>query len=173
LAPLSSKPSGVPRASTTRWRFVPGRPRSVGFGPIFVAGDERPLLRGWTRCRSRPCPNREHPLRPAARAGPDAGRPARPRRASPAAGASTARPGPRSGVMPVQPQTSRGRRSQPIPDHSTNTMPSKARRSSHRGRPPFGFGGSGGSRGSTAAHSSSLTRGPLIAPNAARLNGFC
>ena len=34
LAPLRQKPSGVPRASVTRWRFVPGLPRSVGFGPV-------------------------------------------------------------------------------------------------------------------------------------------
>ena len=37
---------------------------------------------------------------------------------------------------------------------------------STRGRPPFGFGGSGGSKGATAAHSSSLTRGLVMAPNA-------
>ncbi|CAA2160588.1 hypothetical protein MBRA_05744 [Methylobacterium brachiatum] len=34
LAPLRQTPSGVPRASVTRWRFVPGLPRSVGFGPV-------------------------------------------------------------------------------------------------------------------------------------------
>ena len=33
LAPLSVRPSGVPRAFVRRWRFVPGLPRSVGFGP--------------------------------------------------------------------------------------------------------------------------------------------
>ena len=33
LAPLNVRPSGVPRASVTRWRFVPGLPLSVGFGP--------------------------------------------------------------------------------------------------------------------------------------------
>ena len=79
----------------------------------------------------------------------------------------------RQHVMPVQPNASRGRRSQPMPDHSTKTMPSRAWRSSHRGRPPFGFGGSSGSSGATAAHNSSLTRGLLITPNATRLDGFC
>ena len=79
----------------------------------------------------------------------------------------------RQQVMPVQPKTSRGSRSQPMPDHSTNTMPSRARRSSQRGRPPFGLGGSSGSRGSTAAHSSSLTRGLLMTPNAERSRRFC
>jgi len=34
LAPVSRKPSGVPRASTTRLRFVPGLPRSVVSGPV-------------------------------------------------------------------------------------------------------------------------------------------
>ena len=70
----------------------------------------------------------------------------------------------RQHVMPVQPNTPRGSRSQPMPDHRTNTMPSRARRSSHRGRPPFGLGGSSGSSGATAAHSSSLTRGLLMMP---------
>ena len=186
LAPLSSKPSGVPRASTTRWRLVPGRPRSVGFGPIFVFGDERPLLRGWTRCRSRHGSSRARPPRPGAPAAHGAGRPARrsgppsnrwraaPHPASPAAGASRACPGPRSGVMPVQPNRSRGSIAQAMPERSTNTMPSKAARSSprssHRARPPFGFGGSSGSRSATAAHSPSLTRG-LMAPQ--RTNGGC
>ena len=36
LAGLKRIPKGVPRRSTTRWRFVPGLPRSVGFGPISV-----------------------------------------------------------------------------------------------------------------------------------------
>ena len=34
LAPLSVTPSGVPRASTTMWRLVPGLPLSVGLGPV-------------------------------------------------------------------------------------------------------------------------------------------
>jgi hypothetical protein len=75
--------------------------------------------------------------------------------------------------MPVQPNASLGSRSQATPDHSTKTIPSKAARSSQRGRPPFGFGGSSGSSGATAAHSSSLTRGLVMAPNAARPDGFC
>lgn len=28
--------SGIPLASTTTWRFVPGLPRSVGFGPVLA-----------------------------------------------------------------------------------------------------------------------------------------
>ncbi len=34
LAPVRVTPSGVPRPSTTRWRFVPGLPRSVGMDPF-------------------------------------------------------------------------------------------------------------------------------------------
>lgn len=34
LASLRVTPSGVPRASTIRWRLVPALPRSVGFGPV-------------------------------------------------------------------------------------------------------------------------------------------
>ena len=81
---------------------MPGRPRSVGFGPIFVAGDERPLLRGSRRCRSRPGSGRAPRPRPAAPGAPGAARRARrsdppsdrwragPHRASRAAGASRA-----------------------------------------------------------------------------------
>ena len=65
----------------------------------------------------------------------------------------------RQHVMPVQPNASRGSIAHGMPDRSTNTMPSRAVRSSQRGRPPFGFGGSAGSSGSTAAHNSSFTRG--------------
>jgi hypothetical protein len=32
-APLSVRPGGVPRASVTRWRWVPGLPQSVGLRP--------------------------------------------------------------------------------------------------------------------------------------------
>jgi hypothetical protein len=79
----------------------------------------------------------------------------------------------RQHVMPVQPNASRGNRSQPMPDHSTSTIPPRAFRSSHRGRPPLGFGGSGGSSGTTAAHNSPLTRGLVMTPNAEQPNGFC
>ena len=34
VAPLRRRASGVPSRSTTRWRFVPVLPRSVGFGPV-------------------------------------------------------------------------------------------------------------------------------------------
>ena len=128
--------------------------------------------------RSTPGSSRAHPLRPAAPRAPGAARPARPRRACPPAGASKACLGRRSRVMPAQPNASRSSRSQPMPDHEPRRRcppgpsPSRARRSQHRGRPPFGFGGSGGSNGATPAHSSSLTRGSVITPDAARPDGL-
>ena len=50
LAPLSEMPSGVPRASVTTWRLVPGLPRSVGFGPTSAP----PFLPPGLRCRVPP-----------------------------------------------------------------------------------------------------------------------
>ena len=78
----------------------------------------------------------------------------------------------RQHVIPVQPNRPPGSIAQGIPERSTKTMPSSTLRSSHRGRPPFGFGGSSGSSGATAAHSSSLTRDLVMAPQRAR-GGFC
>ena len=34
FAPVSFTASGIPCRSAARWRFVPGLPRSVGFGPV-------------------------------------------------------------------------------------------------------------------------------------------
>lgn len=50
VGPVKVKPRGVPRASTTRWRLVPGLPRSVGFGPVA----EPPFSPVQTRCSSWP-----------------------------------------------------------------------------------------------------------------------
>ena len=50
-----------------------------------------------------------------------------------------------------------GRYSHGSPVLSTNRMPVSAARSGRRGRLPFGFGGSGGSRGAIKAHTSSAT----------------
>ncbi len=50
LAPLSVRPSGVPSPSTTRCRFVPDLPRSVGLGPVSAP----PLWRTGRRCRAKP-----------------------------------------------------------------------------------------------------------------------
>ena len=59
LAGPISTPSGVPRASTTRWRLLPGLPLSVGLGPVAAP----PFLLAQWRCpgwhgASRPAPRR-------------------------------------------------------------------------------------------------------------------
>jgi hypothetical protein len=52
--------------------------------------------------------------------------------------------------------------SQGMPLLRTKMMPAKTARSSTRGRPPLGFGGSGGSRGSMISRSSSVTSSLLM-----------
>ena len=73
----------------------------------------------------------------------------------------------RQHVMPEQPSW-RGSNSHAVPERSTNRMPASALRSSHRGRPPFGLGGSGGSRGAMADQRASVTRGSFITPERAQ-----
>ena len=60
----------------------------------------------------------------------------------------------RQQVMPLPQPISGGNMSQWMPVLNTNRMPVSAARLGTLGRPPFGFGGSGGSRGSTTSHSS-------------------
>ena len=59
-------------------------------------------------------------------------------------------------VTPLPKPSSLGSIRQGMPLRSTNKMPSSAARSESRGRPPFGFGGWGGSRDSRIRHSSSF-----------------
>jgi len=68
----------------------------------------------------------------------------------------------RQQVMPQPQPISCGSSSQGMPLLSTNRMPVRAARSGTRGRPPFGFGGSGGRSGSIASQSSSGKRGLAI-----------
>ncbi len=146
LAGPTSTSDGVPRASTIRWRLTPGLPRSVGLGPVPrlpSGGDGRAVER-------RPAPVdlprslhsfQQHPVQ--CRLHP--------------------------GLVPVAqpPPAAHGRAASHLgwkhlharPDRSTNKMPVSAARSGRRGRPPFGFGGSGGNSGAIAAHRSSGTRG--------------
>ena len=88
LAPLSVRPSGVPRASVTRWRLMPGLARSVGFGPTSAP----PFLQPGWRCRVPPGSS-PAPLRPAvAPAAPGAASPRpRPRATRPAAASRSCR----------------------------------------------------------------------------------
>lgn len=60
-------------------------------------------------------------------------------------------------VIPEPQPISWGSISQGIPLLRTNTMPVRAARSSMRGLPPWGFGGSGGRSGAMVSHSSSVT----------------
>src|SRR5687768_1838382 len=64
---------------------------------------------------------------------------------------------PRQQVIPEPQPISWGSISQGMPLFSTKTMPVRAARSSMRGLPPWGFGGSGGRSGSMVSHNSSVT----------------
>jgi hypothetical protein len=55
LAAVNTIASGMPWRSTTRWRFVPCLPRSVGFGPVFSPPLERVLSRHRWRLGSSRC----------------------------------------------------------------------------------------------------------------------
>jgi hypothetical protein len=65
----------------------------------------------------------------------------------------------RQQVIPEPQPISRGSISHGMPDFRTNRMPVSAARSGTRGRPPFGFGRSGGRSGATTAHSASVKSG--------------
>ncbi len=75
--------SGMPLASVMRWRLDPGRPRSVGLGPVFSP----PFSPARTHCPGKPGASRWLSL---ARAGPRARGGAGPRRQPPATPASAA-----------------------------------------------------------------------------------
>jgi hypothetical protein len=68
----------------------------------------------------------------------------------------------RQHVTPEPQPISWGNISQGMPLFSTKMMPVRAARSSTRGLPPSGLGGSGGSSGSMISHSSSLTNSLTI-----------
>src|SRR5918994_2457532 len=74
-------------------------------------------------------------------------------------------------VMPEPHPISWGNIFQGIPLLRTNRMPVRAARSSMRGLPPLGLGGSSGSSGSITSHSSSVTSF-LAIPSAYLLPGF-
>jgi len=68
----------------------------------------------------------------------------------------------RQQVMPDPHPNSRGRYSHGQPVRSTNKMPVSAWRSETRGRPPLGFGDSGGSIGLIRSHNFSASNGLAI-----------
>ncbi len=128
LATVSRAASGIPRRSGTRYRFVPGLPRSVGFGPeadppFFAGIDDKSTQ---TRLKS------------------ILFAPRRRRRSSscnlsqtPASCQSRSR---RQQVTPEPQPSSGGKSSHAMPVRSTNRIPLSAARSEMRGRPPRGFG---------------------------------
>src|SRR5579875_1668097 len=69
----------------------------------------------------------------------------------------------RQQVMPLPQCISAGSDSQGMPVLRTKRIPVKQARSGSRGRPPVGFGGSGGSNGSIVSHNVSLTNGFAMA----------
>ena len=85
LAPESVRPSGVPLASVTMWRLVPGRPRSVGFGPVASP----PFWPARWRCPTLPGASPRHQPRSAAPEEGDAAWPTHPPHATQPSGAST------------------------------------------------------------------------------------
>ena len=82
----------------------------------------------------------------------------------------------RQHVMPDPQPISCGSIAQGMPLFSTKMMPLSAARCGIGGRPPFGFGRSGGSSGSIRVHNSSDIRGLAMPPKTAhssRRSGFC
>src|SRR5215217_6078964 len=77
----------------------------------------------------------------------------------------------RQQVIPDPQPISLGSISQGMPLFSTKTMPVRAARSSMRGLPPWGLGGSGGRSGSMVSHSSSVTSS-LAMISGYPVNGF-
>ena len=110
FAPVRVRPSGAPRRSVTQCRLVPGRPRSVGFGPISAP----PFLPRW---RQRPARHETSPTRPpgrGVRGAPSAAGPTPPRSASPAGVASRSGPSsrtPRAAASPMAGQSAARTRS--------------------------------------------------------------
>jgi hypothetical protein len=82
----------------------------------------------------------------------------------------------RQQVIPDPQPISWGSISHGMPLFSTKMMPLSAARCGIGGRPPFGFGRSGGSKGSIRVHNSSGTRGLAMPPRTApsyRRSRFC
>jgi hypothetical protein len=78
----------------------------------------------------------------------------------------------RQQVTPEPQPISWGSISQGMPLFSTKVMPVRAARSSTRGRPPLGLGGSDGSSGSMVSHSSSVTSSFAIPSTVTSIQGF-
>ncbi len=145
LAPDSNSANGVPCRSVKTCRLVPGRLRSVGFGPVV----EPPFfaLMEALSMQARSQSSRSAYWRCSSKVWWRAFQ-------TPASCQSRSR---RQQVTPKPQPISWGSISQGIPDFRTNRIPVKAARLDTLGLPPSGLGGSGGKSGSTLSQSSSDT----------------
>ena len=146
---------GIGEDAVLRARLAPvGRVRPCSRAPLFAGTD---LLSSAARSqRMRPAASNRSSSTLCSRAH------------TPAACQSRSR---RQQVIPDPQPISTGSRSHGVPVTSTNRMPVSAARSGRRGRPPFGFGRSGGNSAATAAQRSSETRG-FAMPAQTRQTGF-
>src|SRR5512135_1974746 len=146
LAPVTATASGSPAASHNRWYVEPRFPLSVGFGPVSARPPFARTLTESMHTRDQS----SSPLRPSS-----------PSTAGCRASHTPARCHSRSRRQQVQPEpnpSSAGTAAQPIPVVRTNRMPSRASRSSRRGRPPGPRGRDGGGiSGSSRVHKRSST----------------
>jgi hypothetical protein len=151
FAGVMSAASGIPLRSTTRCRFVPGRPRSVGFGPVISPPRFAGMLALSRQARLESiCPASCKRLRSVWC-----------RRSQTSATCQS-----RSRlqhVIPLPHPSSCGSICQGIPERSTKRIPPRTCRAGTRGLPPFGFDGSGGRSGSMISHSASGTSGAAMA----------
>ena len=154
FAPVRVRPSGVPRRSVTQCRLVPGRPRSVGFGPISAppsCPDGGSVQRGTRPVQlARPVEaSEEHPVQPV----------------------------PHLRVLPV-PQASPAGQARAAEHLARRHLPWQARAQREHDptqgiavrhpRAAFGFAGSPGRSGSTTSHISSGTRSCPMTPDSTK-----
>jgi hypothetical protein len=147
---VSITESGMPLRSETRWRFEPAFPLSVGcasvcwspFSPAHSPVQRRPLP---VDLLGLPEAVQEHPLCSSS--------------STPASCQSRKR---RQQVEPDPQPMTFGSISHGMPLFKTKTMPVRVARSSTRGLPPLGLGGSSGNSGSTTSQGSSLTSSLLM-----------
>ena len=147
---VALRPSaGIPAAAPPEpWPAPPGLPRSVGLGPTSAP----PFLPSGWRCRGQPGSSPVVLHRAAAPEAHGAAGPILRRCATrPGAASASCRSSPSRWVPHANGCLCAAR----------TEIPARAARSRTRGRPPFGFGRRGGSRGSISCHRSSGTRSAM------------
>jgi hypothetical protein len=151
FAALRTTASGTPRWSATIWRFEPAFPLSVGFGLVLCP----PFLPTHSPSQEKPYPSLSGRPRPGGPGAPDVVLPTLLPPASRASVASTSNPIHSPSLLGEHLPGD-------VPLFKTKTMPARAARSSIRGLPPCGLGGSLGNSGSIVSHNSSDTSSLLI-----------